>query len=80
MSDIQAPLCTRRLSDKILMAFHQACNQGSFEIATQLLSAMETLCMQEGPPLERTNERPHESFVAARLRLWVLQNPGILER
>ena len=33
----RVPRDTRRLSDKILIAFHQACDQGDFEVAEQLL-------------------------------------------
>ena len=32
-----APRYSRRLSDKILLAFHHACDQGDYEIAEQLL-------------------------------------------
>jgi hypothetical protein len=49
MSDVQtdhdtaAPVkrYTRRLSDKILIAFHQACDQGDFEVAERLLTVLE---------------------------------------
>ena len=32
---------TRRLSDKILIAFHHACDQGDLEVAEQLLAVLE---------------------------------------
>jgi hypothetical protein len=33
----------RRLSDKILIAFHQACDQQDFEVAVRLLGVLETM-------------------------------------
>jgi hypothetical protein len=38
-----APRYTRRLSDKILIAFHQACDQADFEVAGRLLNVLETM-------------------------------------
>ncbi len=35
------PRYSRRLSDKILISFHQACDQNDFEVARQLLSVYE---------------------------------------
>ena len=37
-----APRHTRRLSDKILIAFHQACDWEDFEVAERLLKVVET--------------------------------------
>ena len=39
-----APRYSRRLSDKILIAFHHACDQGDFEVAEQLLHILEMKC------------------------------------
>ena len=38
-----APRYSRRLSDKILIAFHHACDQGDFEVAEQLLHILEMM-------------------------------------
>ena len=38
-----APRHTRRLSDKILIAFHHACDQGDFEVAEELLRILEMM-------------------------------------
>ena len=38
-----APRHTRRLSDKILIAFHQACDLEDFEVAERLLKVVETV-------------------------------------
>jgi hypothetical protein len=66
---------TRRLSDKILIAFHQACDQGDFEVADQLLRVLETMVMRR-PNVPDVNRRKNiESLVAAHERLWVLRHP-----
>jgi hypothetical protein len=66
---------TRRLSDKILIAFHQACDQGDFEVAEQLLRVLETMVMRR-PNAPDVNRRKNiESLVAAHERLWVLRHP-----
>lgn len=66
---------TRRLSDKVLIAFHQACDQGDFEVAEQLLRVLETMVMRR-PNVPDVNRRRHiESLVAAHERLWVLRHP-----
>jgi hypothetical protein len=66
---------TRRLSDKILIAFHQACDQGDFEVAEQLLRVLETMVMRR-PNVPDVNRRKNiESLVAAHERLWVLRHP-----
>ena len=65
----------RRLSDKILVAFHQACDQGDFEVAEQLLRVLETMVMRR-PNVPDVNRRKNiESLVAAHERLWVLRHP-----
>ncbi|MFN6954216.1 MAG: hypothetical protein ACK4PG_05385 [Acetobacteraceae bacterium] len=66
---------TRRLSDKILIAFHQACDQGDLEVAEQLLRVLETMVMRR-PNVPDVNRRKNiESLVAAHERLWVLRHP-----
>ncbi len=67
---------TRRLSDKILIAFHHACDQGDFEVAKQLLQVVETMLTR--PPLTPNGNRRRnmESLVAAHERLWALRHPA----
>jgi len=43
----------RRLSDKLLAAFDQACEQGQIEVAELVLKAMEIVLTQEAAPAER---------------------------
>ena len=61
----------RRLSDKMLVAFHQACDQADFKVADRLLSILDTLasamrlpCAQRGSERRRVQK----NVVAARVR------------
>jgi hypothetical protein len=64
---------TRRLSDKILLAFHHACDQGELEVADDLLDVLEFMAKRPRPQSER-DRRSEESLVAAHERLWLLRN------
>lgn len=70
-----APRYTRRLSDKILIAFHHACDQSDFEIAEQLLRILETLVTRRPVTADGNRRRSMESLVAAHERLWHLKHP-----
>ncbi len=71
-----APRYSRRLSDKILIAFHQACDQADFDIAEQLLHILEQM-LQRRPTTTDTNRRKSmETLVAAHERLWYLRHPA----
>jgi len=70
-----APRYTRRLSDKILIAFHHACDQSDFEIAEQLLRILEMLVMRRPLTPDGNRRRSMESLVAAHERLWHLRHP-----
>jgi hypothetical protein len=73
------PRYARRLSDKILIAFHQACDQGDIEVAGSLLSVLEFM-ISRAPNLPTGRERRvEESLVAAHERLWQLRNPPWME-
>ena len=66
---------SRRLSDKILIAFHHACDQADYEVAEQLLRTLEMM-MTRRPVLPDANRRRNmESLVAAHERLWHLRHP-----
>ena len=71
-----APRYTRRLSDKILIAFHHACDQSDFEIAEQLLRILEQLVMRRPQTPDGNRRRSMESLVAAHERLWHLRHPN----
>ena len=70
-----APRYTRRLSDKILIAFHHACDQSDFEIAEQLLRILEMLITRRPLTPDGNRRRSMESLVAAHERLWHLRHP-----
>ncbi len=70
-----APRQTRRLSDKILIAFHHACDQEDFEVAEELLRLLE-LMLTRRPVQPDVNRRKNmESLIAAHERLWLLRHP-----
>ena len=53
---------TRRLSDKILMAFHQACDQDQIDTAEHLLRALELTVTNYGGQ-DRKSTRLNSSHV-----------------
>ena len=65
------PQKPRRLSDKLLIAFHHACDQGHFEVAEQLLPILEKTLPPDG-----NRRRNMDGLVAAHERLWILRHPG----
>ena len=71
------PRYTRRLSDKILIAFHHACDQADFEVAEQLLHILEMMLTRRPLTADGTRRRNMESLVAAHERLWHLRHPHI---
>jgi hypothetical protein len=75
------PRYTRRLSDKILIAFHHACDQGDFEVADELLRVLEMMFTRRPTmPVPDSNRRKNmESLVAAHERLWLLKHPEARE-
>jgi hypothetical protein len=71
------PRYTRRLSDKILLAFHVACDQGDHEIAGQLLHVFEKMFSRRTIPLTTERRKNLENLVAAHERLWHLCREGL---
>jgi len=65
---------TRRLSDKVLIAFHHACDQHDFEVAEQLLHVLEMMVKRQPLTLDNRRARDRETLVAAYERLWQLQH------
>ncbi len=70
-----APRYSRRLSDKILIAFHHACDQGDYEIAEQLLHILENMLTRRTVAPDANRRKSIESLVAAHERLWHLRHP-----
>lgn len=73
------PRHSRRLSDKILIAFHQACDQGDYEVAEQLLRILEMMLTRRPVQPDTNRRRNMESLVAAHERLWHLRHPEAKE-
>jgi hypothetical protein len=69
------PRYSRRLSDKILIAFHHACDQADFEVAEELLRIMEMMLTRRPAQPDLGRRRNMESLVAAHERLWHLRHP-----
>lgn len=75
-----APRHTRRLSDKILIAFHHACDQGDFEVAEELLRVLETMLTRRPASPDSNRRKNLESLVAAHERLWLLRHPEVKDQ
>lgn len=74
-----APRHTRRLSDKILIAFHHACDQADFEVANDLLVILEKMLKRPSSGSDLNRRKSIESLVAAHERLWLLRHPEARE-
>lgn len=74
-----APRYSRRLSDKILIAFHHACDQADFEVAEQLLHILENMLTRRPYTPDGNRRRSIESLVAAHERLWHLRHTDTSE-
>jgi len=68
----------RRLSDKILVAFHHACDAQDLVVAEQLLKTLESMLTRRGIPQEQNRRKSLESLVAAHERLWHLRHRNTL--
>ncbi len=69
------PRQTRRLPDKVLVAFHHACDTMDLEVAEHLLRVLELMLTRRPVPAEINRRRSMESLVAAYERLWNLRHP-----
>jgi hypothetical protein len=65
----------RRLSDKILSAFHQACDQEDTVVAWELLYLLDAMATQWTGDGSGQQRRRRDTLVAAHERLWVLRHP-----
>ena len=70
-----APRQTRRLTDKILIAFHHACDQGDYEVAEEMLRILEMMITRRATAPDANRRKSMESLVAAHERLWLLRHP-----
>jgi hypothetical protein len=69
-----APRYSRRLSDKILIAFHQACDQNDLEDAELLWAVLETVLSQRRVPAGAAERRAKENLDGAYERLRQLRH------
>jgi hypothetical protein len=74
------PRYSRRLSDKILLAFHYACDQGDYEVAEHLLHVLEMMLRRRALSPDLNRRRSMDSLVAAHERLWYLRHPQEAQR
>jgi len=65
---------TRRLSDKVLVAFHHACDTSDLEIAGRLLNLIEFMLTRNPIDASRNSRHNIEGLVAAHERLWYLRH------
>ena len=72
-----APRHSRKLFDRILVAFHNACDLGDFDVADQLLHVLEIMTTRRPRPEDGNRRRSIEGLVAAHERLWYLRHPTI---
>jgi hypothetical protein len=72
---VEAHRQKRRLSDKILSAFHQACDQEDIAVAWELLHLLDAMAMQWTGDGTGGQRRRRDTLVAAHERLWVLRHP-----
>jgi hypothetical protein len=64
----------RRLSDKIVIAFHHACDEGDIQVAQQLLAVLEVIVQRPPPGSNGADRRSKEGLVAAHERLWQIRH------
>jgi hypothetical protein len=70
-------LYRRRLSDRLLLAFHEACDAGDLGVAFELLDALEKVVTRPPKPGQVARTALRESLVAAHQRLWHLRHPAV---
>ncbi len=64
----------RRVSDRILVAFHCACDQGELETAEELLGVAGRALSRSNAAMSIERRRVREALVAAHERLWPLRH------
>jgi hypothetical protein len=70
-----APRHTQRISDKILVAIHTACDRGELKIGWQLLQILEGVLTRRSANSGDRRRRNLDGLVMAHERLWVLRHP-----
>ena len=65
----------RRLTDKVLIVFHHACDANELDVATYLLRLLEMMAFGSLPPPSGERRVEVLGLVEANERLWRLRNP-----
>jgi len=65
----------RRLTDWMLLAFHQACDQTDLEVAEALLGVVEMMLRRPAGDHRIDRRRNVQALVAAHERLWDMRHP-----
>lgn len=65
---------TRRLEDKLLVAFHHACDVSDIEVARHVLQVLELMLARKPVQPDPNRRRNMEGLVAAHERLWNLRH------
>ncbi len=65
---------TRRLEDKLLVAFHHACDVNDLEVAAHVLRVLELMLSRRPSQLDSSRRRNMESLVAAHERMWHIRH------
>ena len=68
---------TRRLEDKLLIAFHHACDVNDLEVAAQVLGILEMMIQRRPVQPDSSRRKTLETFVAAHERLWYLRHRAL---
>jgi hypothetical protein len=74
-ADLKRPR-RRRLSDKIISAFHAGCDEGALDIAASLLSTLQMLVKHPPGRSTGTDRRKAKDLAVLRERLWSLRHPS----
>lgn len=67
---------SRRLEDKLLVAFHHACDTNDLEIALQVLRVLEFMLNRRPSTGDSARRRNMENLVAAYERMWHIRHHG----
>jgi hypothetical protein len=65
---------TRRLEDKLLVAFHHACDVADIEVARHVLHILEVMLSRKSAQPDPNRRRNMEGLIAAHERLWNLRH------
>ena len=65
---------TRRLEDKLLVAFHHACDVADIEVGRSVLQILELMLARKPAQPDPSRRRNMEGLVAAHERLWNLRH------